>query len=393
MRTIIFIDDDANVLDGLQRGLRRMRRQWNAHFFRSGAEALEFLETQTCDAVISDMRMPGMDGAALLTAIRDRFPATVRIVLSGYSEEASVLRTIGVAHRYLAKPADPQSIVDMVNRALGLRDVLGSARLRELLGDQRTLPTPPNLYFRLESYIGTAGASAGGVAKIIAEDLGMTAEVLRLANSGYFALASRVTSPLQAVRLLGFETLRALVLRIGIFRNFEGNALVARLMEALNRDSFLLARIARRIARFEGLEGDGVEEAGSAAMLSSLGLLFMLDRMPAGVDLLAMRLAEGEDLIEAEREIFGATHFQLAACLLALWGFRDSLVEAVAFAGQPGAVGLSRFSSASAVHVARVLAGPSPLHARAGDARAGCLALDPALADRLPLWRAEAAKA
>lgn len=398
MRRVLFVDDDANVLQGLQRGLRSMRDAWTMHFAASAEDALAILARENCDAVITDMRMPGMDGAALLSAVRERFPAMVRIILSGYSQEASVLRTIGVAHQYLAKPSTPRIIADVVSRALSLRDLLASARLRELLGEQRNLPTPPDIYFRLVNYMETADASANGVADIIAGDVAMTAELLRLTNSAYFALPSRITSPLQAVRVLGFEMLRGLILRIGIFRHFQGNPALAKAVESINEDSFRLSRLVRRIAKAERLDDRALEDAASAAALSSLGLLFLLDRMPAEVRTLRDALAAGEDPLQAEIRVFGATHYQLGAYLLGLWGFRDSVVEAVAFAGRPGDSGAVAFGPAAAVHAARVVMGPNPLHALEGLPEAGLLRLDEnglarmGKAERLAAWQAEAAR-
>lgn len=397
-RAILFVDDDPNILQGLQRGLRGMRHDWRMHFVASAEEALAALDGDSFDAVVTDMRMPGMDGAALLTAVRERWPATIRIILSGYAQEASVLRTIGVAHQYLAKPSTPRIIADVINRALFLRDVLSSARLRELLGQQGNLPTPPDIFFQLVRYMEQADASATGVADIIAGDLAMTAELLRLTNSAYFSLPARVASPLQAVRVLGFEMIRALVLRIGIFRNLAGNPEVARLVGSINEDSFRLGRVTRRIAKAEALDDREIEDSVSAATLSSLGLLFLADRLPSEVRALRTRLLAGEDLLSAETQVFGATQFQVGAYLLALWGFRDGAVEAVAFAGRPGDSGTSLFGAAAAVHVARVVLGANPLYATAGKPEVGCLSLDAAGLERmgksarLPVWQAEAAK-
>jgi len=92
-KRILFVDDEPNVLSGLQRTLRPMQYQWEMEFVPSGEDALQALGLQPFDAVVTDMRMPGMTGAQLLDVVRDRFPQTIRIVLSGQSERESLVRS------------------------------------------------------------------------------------------------------------------------------------------------------------------------------------------------------------------------------------------------------------------------------------------------------------
>jgi len=374
--SILFVDDDPNVLQGLQRMLRGMRGEWDVRYVESAAAALEALSRGPFDAVVSDMRMPGMDGAELLAEVRNRYPGVVRVILSGYSELEAVMRTVGPAHQYLAKPCSAQNLVDVIRRALELRRVLDSEDLRKLLASVKSLPTPSATYFALVKYMDNPKASASGLADIIAKDVAMTAELLKLTNSAYFTVPSRVTTPLQAVRILGFETLRALVLRIGIFRSFQGLATTGRLMEDLNRDSLMVARIAQRIAALEGFDQRQAEEAFCAGMLGSIGTLVLLDHMPDKFAQMRKRIGEGCDVLDSEALVFGATPFQVGAYLLGLWGFNQSVVEGVAFAGRPSDTAAGEIDVAAVVHAARVLVGPSPAYALPEMGSAGRMALD-----------------
>ena len=393
---ILFVDDDPNILQGLQRMLRSMRHEWSTSYVESGAEALVALAERPFDAVVSDMRMPGMDGAELLAEVRTRYPGIVRVILSGYSELEAVMRTVGPAHQYLAKPCTAQTLVDVIRRALELRRVLASEDLRKLLASLKSLPTPSATYYALVKYMDDPRASANGLADIIAKDVAMTAELLKLTNSAYFTVPSRVTTPLQAVRILGFETLRALVLRIGIFRSFDGLAATGRLMEDLNRDSMMVAHLAQRIATIEGLDRRHVEEAFCAGMLASIGTLVLLDHVPEKFKLIRERVADGHDVLTSEMAIFGATPFQVGAYLLGLWGFNQSVVEGVAFAGRPSETAAGEIDVATVVHAARVLAGPSPAYASPEMGSAGRMALDMEClqrigkSDRFDVWAADA---
>jgi len=396
---VLFVDDDENILAGMRRMLRPMRHEWQMFFAGSGAEALKILAQETFHAIVTDMRMPDMDGGMLLSEVSRRHPEMVRLILSGHSESESVMRTVGPAHQFLAKPCAPQVLIDVLRRSMALRQMLGSTAMRGLLASIKNLPTPPETYFRLVQYLGDPNASFAGAANIIERDVAMTAELLKLTNSAYFALPTRLNSALQAVRVLGFEILRSLVLQVGIFQSFGGKAKEKQMMEAVNRDSFRVAHIARRIARLEAFESARIEECFCAGMLCSIGALVLLDCLPDSFTKVKAQVISGDDPIEAEMAEFGATQFQVGAYLLGLWGFNNAIVEAVAYADRPGAQPSPTLDVSAVVHVARVLAGPFPGFSlgEANDA-VGRMALDMdylnslRAQDRLGGWMIEASQ-
>ena len=105
-KRILFVDDEPMILQGIQHSLRGMRAEWEVALANSGAEALETMAQAPFDVVITDMRMPGMDGAQLLDLVKVKFPRTVRIILSGQSDRETILRSVGPSHQYLSKPCD-----------------------------------------------------------------------------------------------------------------------------------------------------------------------------------------------------------------------------------------------------------------------------------------------
>jgi len=117
MTRILFVDDEPRVLDGLRRSLRAQRQRWDMHFAIGGEAALAALEQAPFDVIVSDMRMPDVDGLMLLTAARERWPRMTRLVLSGYTDMEAVLRSTSVAHQILAKPCDPAELVAVIDRA------------------------------------------------------------------------------------------------------------------------------------------------------------------------------------------------------------------------------------------------------------------------------------
>ncbi|HEU4771446.1 MAG TPA: response regulator, partial [Candidatus Udaeobacter sp.] len=90
MKRILFVDDEPKILEGLQRMLRPQRNEWEMAFAPGGEAALAMLAAENFDVIVSDMRMPGVDGAALLETVRANYPGMLRVILSGYTElEAS----------------------------------------------------------------------------------------------------------------------------------------------------------------------------------------------------------------------------------------------------------------------------------------------------------------
>lgn len=358
---ILFVDDEPHILRGLNRLLLEWEDQWEAVFCASGAEALEEMARRPADVLVSDMRMPQMDGAQLLEQVRERFPATIRVILSGYAETGAVMKTVGPAHIYLAKPCDPDKLCAAIAKPLALRRRLAEPALQAVIGEVANLPSLPDLYLKIREELRAPRASPASVAALLARDVAMTAEILKLTNSSFFGLGARISSALQAVRTLGMETIQALVLEAGLFRQFSGNQTLMRVLDGLNEYSLALGRLAEQIALAAGGGEATARNAQCAAILSSIGWLVLLDRYPERHGAVLAEVKAGASLAAAQRTVFGVTHHLVGAYLLGLWGFGDDVVEAVGFADEPGAVPPRNGGVLAAVHAAMALGPPSPL--------------------------------
>lgn len=383
-RRVLFVDDEPHVLEGIRRALVDVDDDWDMAFRTSGAEALALMAQQPFDVVVSDMRMPRMDGAQLLDAVRKTYPATIRIILSGWTEVAAVLRTIGPAHIYLAKPCDGDVLRTTIERQIALRSLLNTPGLRALLAGITTLPSLPDVFMRVQEELRSANASAKTIAEIISRDMAMTAELLKLTNSAYFSRASRISSPFQAVRLLGLETIQALVLSIGIFRQFSGNAVITPLLRSLTDNNMAIARLAEAIATAEGADQPIAKAAYCAAMLADIGNLVLLDTHSREYFAMLSQVSPERPLVAAEHEAFGADHGMIGAYLLGLWGFTSVVVEAIAYSLTPARCPTPDNVVLRALHAARTLGPPSPL--LPPDCPDGCMA---ALDQLVTTWGAE----
>jgi putative nucleotidyltransferase with HDIG domain len=337
---VMFVDDEPLVLQGLQRMLRPEREHWDMRFARSAAEALGLLEREPFDAVVSDLRMPEMDGAALLAAVMDRYPHMTRIVLSGEMDRDLTFRTVHCAHQFLSKPCDADTLKLTLARASSLRKLLNDRRLKSLLPRLESLPSLPALYTEILAEIQAPNSSFRKVGDLVARDLGMTAKILQLVNSAFFGLARRVASPQDAVSLLGYDTVRALVLSAKIFSQVDLQRIPGFWLDALWQHSFSTALFARAIGVGEKLPRKAQDEAFTAGILHDLGKLILAQNFPDDyTEAIARSDRHNRPLWEVEIEHFGASHAELGAYLLGLWGIGEDVVAAVAQHHQPPPAG------------------------------------------------------
>ena len=129
--SILLVDDEIAILDGLR---RQLRKRFDVHTANSGAEALELLSSVPVAVVVSDMRMPQMDGATFLAHVRARHPDVVRILLTGQTDTQAAIKAVneGQIYRFLTKPCPSDVLVDEIGSAAELNRLVTAEK--ELLG-------------------------------------------------------------------------------------------------------------------------------------------------------------------------------------------------------------------------------------------------------------------
>jgi HD-like signal output (HDOD) protein/ActR/RegA family two-component response regulator len=392
---ILFVDDEPRVLEGLQRMLRSMRHEWDMAFAGGAEEALGMLAAAPFDVVVTDMRMPGMDGAELLRQVMNQYPHLVRIILSGHSDQEMAVRSVGAAHQYLSKPCDADALKQTVARACAQRGLLADESLRRLVSRTGALPSLPALYAELVGELQSEDVTVKRVGEIISRDVGMTAKILQVVNSAFFGLGRPLTSPVEAVSYLGLDRVKALVLSLQVFSEFKVAAVPGFSPAKLWSHCLAVGRLAETVAKTAGAAARAVSgEAFTAGLLHDAGKLVLAANAPEQYgEAIRLAPAEGLSLAEAERRVFGVTQSEVGGYLLGLWGLPPTLVEAVAFHACPRERPGEDFRPLTAAHVASALLRET----ESPPASQGCAALDEDylarlnLTDRLPEWRAAAA--
>ena len=190
--------------------------------FAQGAEAgLAALSSGPYDVVVADMRMPAMDGASFLRIVMEQQPEVVRIVLSGYTDRANVLRALGVAHQFLSKPCPTDTIADVLSRASALRGLVTDERLRRFMSRLTSLPVERAVSEQLAETLIQPGSSAVSLLRIVEQDLALSAKLMQIVNSSTAGQVKPVGKLDDAVARMDRDTLRALALSSCLVQNVE----------------------------------------------------------------------------------------------------------------------------------------------------------------------------
>ena len=352
-KRIVFVDDEPDVLESLRDAMHRHRHAWAVALCSGGDAALAALAEEPADVVVADMQMPGMDGATLLGHVRDLYPTTIRMVLSGYASPQHLTRASAVAHRFLGKPFDAAELARLIERSCALRELTLQAEAFRRTAAATSLPSRPGVHAQIMTILADPAWEPNHIALAVESDIAITAKVLQLANSAFFGIGRTVTSVREAVVYLGVETIKSLALMAEAFGKLAPEHLDDFSIEAFQRHAMLVARVAGAILP----PGSSQQEAVTAGLLHDIGKLVLIADDPAvWNELNAIAVERRIPLHEVEQEVQGATHAATGAYLLSLWGLPDGVVEAVAHHHDPSELPATTMDAVAAVHIANALA-------------------------------------
>lgn len=351
----MFVDDDELILRSMERVLRRPAQEngWQLCFATDGEAALEEMARSPVEVLLADANMAKMSGATLLRKVQERDPAVVRILLSGHTGLDVLRMALPYAHQFLPKPCDGQLLKSTLDSACGLRGLLARPEMRQLVGSSNQLPSAPRTFIELSNALANPSTSARAVSEIIERDIGISARVLQLVSSAFYGLPRAVTSIGGAVAYLGVEVIKAIVLSVEVSRMFPLTQSIPDFsVDALQQQSMRASQFAKRILGHEP-GGDVLLVAG---LLQDTGQLVLASRAASRFGVaLSTASAQKQPLREVETDLFGASHAEIGAYLLGLWGLPQRVVSAVANHLEPQRMGGRVFDAATALYVANLL--------------------------------------
>jgi len=352
---ILFVDDQKEVLDGLRRMARSMRSEWATDFALGGEQALEMMAKASWDVLVTDMRMPGMDGEALIKRVIEAHPHMIRIVLSGQYDVDSFVKSGWPAHQFLSKPCEADALKRAISHVMKMRDLLDNETIRNLVTRASVLPSLPRVFMAVEQELRSENASMQKVGKIISEDVGITAKVLQMVNSPAFGSRCRIESVAQGVVMLGADMIKSLVLYLQTSSTMQVPAEIS--LERISLHGVRIGTLAKAIARLEGQSEVICQEAFLAGLLQNIGSLIIICSFQDQYEQIeAESRAKGAVVWAIEKRILGASHAEVGAYLISLWGLSPDIAESVAYHNYPSLCPDDEVSFVlTALHVANAL--------------------------------------
>ena len=390
-KKLLFVDDDINILQGLKRMLRPYHKEWQVAIAESGQQALDILGESEFDCIISDMRMPGMDGATLLTKVYEKYPHVTRFILSGHADSEPIMQAVPVTHQYLAKPCDPEELVSIIKRACDLHNLIEDDNLKAIIGKVDILPSRPDVYANLSSTLSDDNASMEDVAEIIEKDIAITAKILQVVNSAFFGLAQNISNIRDAVAYLGLNTVKGLVLSEEVHRTFNKISNIPGFsLDQEYRNANLSGHIAKKLLK----NRSQADDAFMAGVLHRIGRLVIAQYSPDKLKIvLAEEKTQDKPLVEIEKAHIGAPMSYIGAYLLGLWGLPYPVIEAVAHYHTPWNVPHETFQVLDALYVANRLIADMETADQQADSTINLDYLEQlGVADHLPQWQTIAAE-
>ncbi len=353
-KNILFVDDEPNILQGLRRMLRVMKEEWDVSFANSGLEALKILTTKEFDIIVSDIRMPEMDGVELLKKVREHFPKVIRIALTGEMGDRLGFKAARVVNQCLFKPISIEQLRDAIDRASSLQENLANDAIKECVVKMEHLPSLPDLYEEIKRAVDCSQASMGDVADIISKDLAMTAKILQLANSAFFGISSRIDSIKQAITMLGLELIADLILTVHLFSSYDDKMCPGFSISKLWGRSLEVASLAHTIAKSEKQSQDVIDGSFLTGILVDIGKLILAVNFPDKYkEVIEKTNSDPSYDCRAEQELFSTTHAEVGGYLGSVWAFPHYVIEGVTYHHSPRKLKSGNsFCPLSAVHIA-----------------------------------------
>lgn len=319
--SILFVDDNENILQGLRRNLRPMHQEWECSFATSGEDALKLMQDRHIDVVVSDMRMPGMDGATFLSHVKEAHGHTARFVLSGQCEEEVILQLLSVSHQYMAKPFEHEKIISTIRGILSLKAMLQDNALKTFVTNLSALPSLPSLHESVLAELNAAAPSTKALEDIFLRDISILAKLLQIMNSSYFGPSQDINTIAYVWELLSLEKIRTLITQDCIVsplnKDLEKDPFIPKLWQR----SLVAARIARALAKAENAPPKMADKAFVAGLLHAIGTLVLYEyqrKEKGGIDYKGIQVSGVPD-----------NYALVGGWLLTLWGLPHDICFAV----------------------------------------------------------------
>jgi HD-like signal output (HDOD) protein len=352
---VLFVGADPLWFSQIKNDLECLNPDWLCELMPDVAAAADNAESRSADAFVVE---GGAAGAReWLDSVKKEKPSTNCLIRCDLSDKPVVDAWKGLGYTMLASTGDASLLASSLLRNARLLEWMAEPAIKSLLPLIRKLPATPRLYTQVMEELRSPHSSLDTVAHLLRQDPVMSAKLLQLVNSAFFASAREVTDMLDAATILGTDRIKSLVLLAGIFSQYNDAEGISPTIAALLAHSLRVGIFARAIALGETKNPAVAEAAFTAGVMHDIGKIVLAGNLPDRyLEVRAIRESKDLSAKAAELEVFGATHAQVGACLLAGWGLPLTILEALAWHHEPTRSPERGFSLVAAVHVANALA-------------------------------------
>lgn len=333
LKTILFVDDELQTLRSIIELF--MDTEYEVITANSGREALNILENKKVDVIVSDMKMPKMNGYELLSQVKKRFPHIVRIILSELAEERIVFDALqkNIAKLHILKPWENNVIVETIEKVFQIEYVLkDNKNVLKLINNAEELPTIKMSYQKIISVIEN-DEEIYKIVDAIECDNSIVIKLLHIVNSSYYAI--KTGSIKRAVAYLGLDNIKNIVIASAFIDGLTFNSKDNERLEKLWEHAFISNRIIS-IVYNEFLNKKIPEAEMNAGLLSNVGIIFMIHSFhDKYMEIFDEAEIQHISIIDLENKAFGTNHQEIGGYLLQWWDIPLPIVESSLYHHNP----------------------------------------------------------
>jgi len=354
IKKILFVDDEKSILKAVKRTFRKSI--YTVLLANSADEALEILKNETVNVIISDYMMPDMDGYELLKIVKVKYPDVTRIILSGYSTDKIVFKSLfnGVVKTFITKPWDDDYIKIQLDKTFKVKEILESKELSSYIENLSSLPALPAVYEDLVEAI-ASDKDIKTIGSIIEKDASISIKLLQTVNSSFYQLKTTTVS--KAVIFIGLEAIRDLIITASVFDPNKYDEEQQKYIKLFWEHSQLCNKYLLEIYKF--VEGKKIDSNFmSLGLIANIGYLVLLKKNPKKFKILfgKMSIHDKDEYKDFDTSLFQTTHEKIGAYLLNWWNLPYKTLEIILYHHNPYELDSDEINIRKYLHIADLMA-------------------------------------
>lgn len=334
--TLLFIDDEISVLNSIRRLLSRRCRDWTIITTTDQHQALDLMDKENIDVLISDILMPGMQGDELLELTAEKHPNIIRVALSAHAESDAVTKALTISHQFISKPFETNQFIQSIKEIIALRNEFNNHQLIERINTLDSLPAMPEIYQKIMATLNNPEAHIKDIGQLISKDVSLSSKILQVINSAYFGMPKKILSISEAVTYLGIDVVKSLCVTSNLFSSYQGLYKSGLSHKPLMDMAIRVGNTAKHIAQLLELDQRIENQSQLAGFLHNLGMVILGSVLSSDYQTILSQYQKGQGaLIDIEQQALGTTHNMVGAYLLQLWAIPLPIAHAGAYLYHP----------------------------------------------------------